>query len=322
MSTTILARDWAKAADAKFKARGNRVLDSKQRLAKMKSIMNRDSANGTHKIAEAMVGPISIRVNYEGISRQALVEDLVPRGEVRQYPVLNDIPKAYSLSSNDGEVRISHIEGKAVIPTYGRIASEWEVDRSDIELLAANVVEYSDNQTVQSIMMEEDNLLYNGLDLLIQDWKDVNGNKGDNDIQLTTDVLDLGAVLTAQGQMESQRAEAKNIIANPKDMLDIYRWDALIAGMQFKDNYFAGYKQKTFGDWNLLKSVTVPAGRFYVTAPADMLGVFSTRYGLEETDDVTGASKFKIRAIFDELVSEVLVNRNGVVRIRKANTGK
>lgn len=314
---TVLAKDWANLANRQMARNGGKRMSAEQRKAAMRSLLNKE--NGNKKVAEAMVGPISIRVNYEGISRQALVEDLVPMGEIRAYSVQNDIPKAYSLNSNDGEVRISQVEAKQVIPKYGRIATEWSIQRTDLELSAASPVEYADNQAVQSLMMKEDDLLYNGLDLLVDDWKDEHRGDGSNDITLASGgALDYDTVLTAQGFLESQRTEGSNIIGNPQDMQDIYRWDLGTVGLKFKDDVFAGYRKTTFGNWTMLRSVTVPKGTFYITAPANMLGIFSTRYGIEQTDDVTAANKFEIRSIFDELVSEVLVNRNAVVRIKKA----
>lgn len=310
----MLAKDYAQAADRKIKARGGRKVTAAEKTKRMASIL---SKGGTVKLGEAMVGPISIRINYEGIARQALVEDLVPQGEIRQYPVLSDLPTAYSLNSNDGQVRISHVEGKTIVPKYGRIAAEWEVDRSDLELLHANIVEYADNMTVQQIMKEEDNLLYNGYDLMIQDWQDLHPGQTDNNITMVGTTLTLDTLIDAQAFIASQQNEAKLLIANPADMYDLYRWDLLTVGVAFKDNYFAGYKQTTFGDWTLLKSVTMPRGVFYVTGAPNTVGIFSTRYGLEATDDVTANSKFKIRKIFNELCSLVLVNNLAVAKITK-----
>ena len=87
--------------------------------------------------------------------------------------------------------------------------------------------------------------------------------------------------------------------------------------MAFKDNYFAGYKQTTFGDWTLLKSVTMPRGVFYVTGAPNTVGVLSTRYGLECVDDITANSKFKIRKIFNELASICTINNLAVAKITK-----
>lgn len=310
----MLAKDYAQAADRNIKARGGRKVTAAEKTKRMASIL---SKGGTVKLGEAMVGPISIRINYEGIARQALVEDLVPQGEIRQYPVLSDLPTAYSLNSNDGQVRISHVEGKTIVPKYGRIAAEWEIDRSDLELLHANIVEYADNMTVQQIMKEEDNLLYNGYDLMIQDWQDLHPGQTDNNITMVGTTLTLDTLIDAQAFIASQQNEAKLLIANPADMYDLYRWDLLTTGVAFKDSYFAGYKQTTFGDWTLLKSVTMPRGVFYVTGAPNSTGIFSTRYSLEATDDVTANSKFKIRKIFNELCSIVLVNQMSVAKITK-----
>ena len=76
----MLAKDYAQAADRNIKTRGGRKVTAAEKTKRMASIL---SKGGTVKLGEAMVGPISIRINYEGIARQALVEDLVPQGEIR-----------------------------------------------------------------------------------------------------------------------------------------------------------------------------------------------------------------------------------------------
>lgn len=308
-----LAKDFAREANKRIAARGGKAMDVKSKVAKMNAIL---SKGGTAKLAEAMTGPISIRLNYEGVARQALVEDMPAKGVVAAYPVLNDLPVAYALNSNDGQVRISRIEGKQVLPTYGRIAAEWEVPRTDIELVNANIVEYADNFTVQQIMKTEDNMLYNGLDLLVQDWQEANGST-DNLVDIASGTLTLDDFIDAEAQIASQQLEMKALIMNPADYADLRRWDALTTGMAFKEESFAGYTTIKFGGWDILKSVTCPRGTVYATAGADFLGVFSTRYGLECTEDVSANNKFVIRNIYNELVAEVLINRNAVVKMHK-----
>lgn len=308
----MLAKDWAQARQTNITA-GKKPLTGKAKVQKMAAIFKQ---GGSVKLGEAMVGPISIRINYEGIARQALVEDLVPQGEIRQYPVLSDLPVAYALNSNDGQVRISRVEGKAIVPEYGRIAAEWEIARSDLELLAVNIVDYADNMTVQQIMKEEDNLLYNGLELLLNDWTELNGGDTSNVLQATTTALTLDDIIDAQAHIVAQQLDAKNLIMNPARALDMYKWDAVTTGLAFKESYFAGNQYLTFGDWNVLKSVTMPMDTIYVTAAADYLGIWSTRYGLEQVDNPNALDKFLIRKIFNELCACVVVNPLAVSKIK------
>lgn len=310
MATIKLAKDFAKKHDENLRA--GKKLTKEAKAKRMAALFKQ---GGATKLGEAMVGPISIRVNYEGIARQALVEDLVPRGEIRQYPVLSDLPTAYSLNANDGQVRISHVEGKAIIPKYGRIAAEWEVDRSDIELLAADPIEYANNMTVQQIMKTEDNLLYNGLDLMIEDYQALHPGDTSNVITLTSPGYTLDDIIDAQAHIAEKQNEAKTLIMNPGTQLEMYKWDILTTGLAFKENYFAGYRQMTFGNWNILTSVTMPKDRIYVTGAPDYLGVFSTRYGLESVENPNALDKFKLRMIYGEMVSLVVINNLAVSRI-------
>jgi hypothetical protein len=307
-----LAKEYAEQAQKKIAAK--QTLTKDQKRAKLAQIFRE---GGSAKLAQAMVGPISIRVNYEGIARQALVEDMVPQGTIRAYPVLDELPAAYALNSNDGEVRVSRIEGKQVIPQYGRIAAEYEISRTDIELLAASPIDYAENMTVQQLAKQEDALLYDGLDLAVDAWKELHPGNTDNDVTLSSNTFTLDSFLDAQAHILDQQVNVKNIITSPGAALDMYRWDLTVAGVSFKDDYFAGYKRTTFGDFNVLQAVTVPKDTVYVTAPSDMLGIFSTRYGISSTPDPTAVSNFMIRNIFDELVSVCLLNAMGVVKIKK-----
>jgi hypothetical protein len=311
--TVILAKEWSDRAK-KSMARTGRTekLSNKAKAAKIKSLFNQ---GGTVKVAEAMVGPINIRVNYEGIARQALVEDTVDQGVIPNYAVMDELPSAYVLNSNDGEVKVSRIEGKTVIPQYGRISSEYEISRTDVQRLSADIQAYAENMTVQQIMKEEDNLLYKGYELALSAWQDLHNGDVSNVNTLSAKGLTLDSLLDARGHNLAQQSSATNVIINPADFMDVYRWDITTAGPAWKDDLFAGYNRVSFAGFNIIQSITVPRGRVYVTAPADNVGIFSTMYGLEATPDPTAVANFMIKNIFNELVSVMVINNIGISKI-------
>ena len=71
-----------------------------------------DKANAMHRIGQGMIGPIQIRLRYEGIVRNVLVEDTLERGPLMPYDILDDMGRAYYLNQTDAEIKITPFEGK------------------------------------------------------------------------------------------------------------------------------------------------------------------------------------------------------------------
>jgi hypothetical protein len=103
-----------------------------------------------------MVGPIQIRLRYEGIVRNVLVEDTLERGPLMPYDILDDLGRAYVLNSTDSEVKITPFEGKQAFPQLFRIASFPRVRKEDLYYLRVNAVEYAQDETRQAIQKQED----------------------------------------------------------------------------------------------------------------------------------------------------------------------
>jgi hypothetical protein len=73
-----------------------------------------DEVNGIKRLGVGMIGPIQLKLRYQGITRNVLVEDPVTPGTPVEYDVWDDLGQAYIMSGHDGEVRITPFEGKRV----------------------------------------------------------------------------------------------------------------------------------------------------------------------------------------------------------------
>lgn len=320
MNTTT---KYTEAAQRKWAARGNKPLSREAKTAQIKKLLKQGGAN---KVAAAFVGPIIIRLAYQGITRSILLEDYVESGVTREYDVLDDWGKAYKLHSMEGQVKIERFEGKRVLPDYYRIASEWEVKRADLEFLNASTIDFAEEQTAQRIMEREDSDLLSLLDAAIADWttlhtgadSDGEATANPNTITNADTSFTLDSFLDASARIATQRLNGTRLVMNPADVYDMYKWEVKDVGLEFKEQFFAGNKLATFGDFTIVTSVIVPRKTIYVLPDPEYVGVLSVRYGLEAADDPTGVSQFVIRKVYNELIGMLILNSAGLTKITKA----
>jgi len=101
---------------------GNRKLSSTEKKAHLKTILS-DTQHGLQRLGQSMIGPIQLKLRYQGLLRNVLLEDTLEPGVPIEYDVLDDLGQAYQLHSNEGEVKITPFEGKRVPVALFRIAS-------------------------------------------------------------------------------------------------------------------------------------------------------------------------------------------------------
>src|SRR3954467_3821604 len=127
-----------------------------------------DKQSAMRRIGQGMIGPIQIRLRYEGIVRNVLIEDTLERGPLMPYDILDDLGRAYILNSTDSEVKITPFEGKQAFPQLFRIASFPRIRKEDLYYLRVNAVEYAQDETRQAIQKQEDARLIILLEQAIQ----------------------------------------------------------------------------------------------------------------------------------------------------------
>ena len=143
------------SADYEEKLKDMRKLTRKEKVSSLEAILA-DKQNAMRRIGQGMIGPIQIRLRYEGITRNVLVEDTLERGPLMPYDILDDLGRAYVLNSTDAEVKITPFEGKQAFPQLFRIASFPRIRKEDLYYLRVNAVEYAQDETRQAIQKQED----------------------------------------------------------------------------------------------------------------------------------------------------------------------
>jgi hypothetical protein len=307
--------------------------EKQQRLATILS----DGANAMHRIGQGMIGPIQIRLRYEGIVRNVLVEDTLERGPLMPYDILDDLGRAYFLNQTDSEVRITPFEGKQAFPSLFRIATFPRVRKEDLYYLRVNQVEYAQDESRQAIQKQEDARLILLLEKAVADLASARGagtigaaptggrpidnaafSSGEQTVLIgASQALEPGDFYNAVTQIEINQLEAKRVIAHPADIRDLYTWDLNVTGFRFKDDVFAGGKITKFGEFQIQKSIIVPQGEVFLTAEPEFVGVMPVMYSLD-VEENHQVEQFYKGWVMDEMIGMLVLNPRGISRILKA----
>jgi len=311
---SLQARKAVKSDDYVKKLAGLPKLSEADKQARLADIVK--DANYMKRLGVAMIGPIQIRLRYEGITRNVLVEDTLDKGPLLPYDVLDDFGQAYILNQTDSEVKVTPFEGKQVYPRLFRIAAFPRVRKEDLYYLRVNAIEFAQDESRQAIQKQEDSRLLTLLDASITAYEGVTGVSvtksigAGNPIEMV-DFYDQVAIL------EQRQIETSRVIMNPADARDIYSWDMNVTGWQFKDDVMGGKMVTGFGEFTIQKSILVPSGTVYMVPDPNFLGVMPVMYSLD-VEENNQVEQFYRGWVMDELISMLILNPRGLAKIQKA----
>jgi len=287
------------------------------KVRKMALILQ-DQADGIRRLGVGMIGPIQLKLRYQGIVRNVLVEDPVTPGTPVEYDVFDDLGQAYIMSGTEGEVRVTPFEGKRVPVRFFRIASRPAVRKEDLLYLRINIVEQAQDETKQAILKQEDARLMVLLQAAVTDY----ATRADHDITPDHNVNETSGYFTPQAlysavaQVDMHEIQSGRILVNPADWRDFYRWDINQTGWAFKDRVVAGETITSFGEFQIQRSLVVPSGKMFLLPNPDFLGVFPVLYSLDVEENHNVESFWK-GWVFDEMVSMAILNPRGIATVTK-----
>lgn len=293
-------------------------LTHEAKVKKMALILS-DETNGIKRLGVGMVGPIQLKLRYQGIIRNVLMEDPVTPGTPVEYDVWDDLGQAYIMSGTEGEVRVTPFEGKRVPVRFFRIASRPAIRKEDLYYLRINAVEQAQDETKQAILKQEDSRLMVLLQAALTDY----GTRPDHDVTPNHNVTEASGYFTPQSlytavaQSDMHEIEAGRVLVNPMDYRDFFRWDINQTGWAFKDRVVAGEKITSFGEFQIQRSIIVPQGKMFILPNPDFLGVFPILYSLD-VEENHNVEAFWKGWVFDEMVSMAILNPRGITSITKA----
>jgi hypothetical protein len=341
MPLELTARQAVASADYEDAAGKYPKLSRKQKVGRLEQILA-DKQNALRRIGQGMIGPIQIRLRYEGIVRNVLVEDTLERGPLMPYDILDDMGRAFVLNSTDAEVKITPFEGKQAFPQLFRIASFPRIRKEDLYYLRVNAVEYAQDETRQAIQKQEDARL---ILLLEQSIVSLGSAITSGVVGLAptgglavgiasgplsapnehTVLLGAGNPLepsdfySAVTQIEINQLEARRVLAHPADIRDLYTWDLNVTGFKFKDEVFAGGKITSFGEFQIQRSIIIPQGEIFLTSEPEFIGVMPVMYSLDVEENHL-VEQFYKGWVMDELIGMLILNPRGIARVLKADS--
>lgn len=325
MSSAVFSPDRVARSSEYYvqKLAGLPKLSAEDKTAKLKSLWaadtDPDKRNAFKKIGQGMVGPIQIKLKYEGIARNILVEDPLEKGFPVPYEVLDDLGQAYLLNQTDAEVKTTPFEGKWVPPVLFRIASFPYVRKEETYFLKANIVEHAQEMTREAIMKQEDGRLLTLLSAAITDYA-ANANHvvtPDHIVEIGAgSPLDLADFYDAVSRLELHELEVNRILINPLDLRDVYLWDVTVTGFEFKDRLMGGESVTRFGEFEVQKSIMVPQGTVFFVPEPNFLGMMPVMYSLD-VEENNQIEQFRRGWVMDELLGMVVLNPRGLGAIKK-----
>jgi hypothetical protein len=282
------------------------------------ALILQDGTNGIRRLGVGMVGPIQLKLRYQGITRNVLMEDPVTPGTPVEYDVWDDLGQAYIMSGHEGEVRINAFEGKRVPIRFYRIASFPAIRKEDLVYLRINAVEQAQDETKQSILKQEDARLMLILQAAVNDY----ANRADHVVTPDHRVTQAGtqftpaALYAAVSQTDMHELQSARLLVNPMDYRDLYKWTINDTGWAFKDRVVAGESITSFGEFQIQRSIIVPQGTIFLTPEPNFLGVFPVLYSLDVEENHQVESFWK-GWVFDEMVCMAILNPRGLATITK-----
>jgi hypothetical protein len=309
------SEDYVREIVAAKKKLGGQGLSKTAKQQKLASILS-DRQGGIYKLGQSMIGPIQLKLRYQGLVRNVLLEDALTPGVPVEYDVLDDLGQAYMLHSNEGEVKITPFEGKRVVVQLFRIASFPKIKKEDLYRLRVNIVEYTQDETKQAIMRQEDSRLITLLEAAITQYSPQDPYGNSHVISAPGGYLSANVLYDAVSVTDMLELESKRLLFNPFDYRDLYRWDINTTGWAFKDRVVAGERIVQFGEFQIGKSIIIPAKTTYLAPEPKFLGVLPVMYSLD-VEENPQVEQFHKGWVMDELIGMVVLNPRGLVKITK-----
>jgi hypothetical protein len=282
------------------------------------ALVLQDEVNGIRRLGVGMIGPIQLKLRYQGIVRNVLIEDPVTPGTPVEYDVWDDLGQAYILNGTDGEVRVTPFEGKRVPIFFWRIASRPAVRKEDLFYLRINVVEQAQDETKQSIMKQEDARLLILLQAALNDYATRPDHviTPNHAVSESSGYFSPGSFYTAVAQTDLHELASGRVLMNPYDYRDFFRWNLNETGLAMKDRLVAGEQVTTFGEFQIQRSIIVPQSEMFLLPNPDFLGVMPVLYSLD-VEENNKVEDFWKGWVFDEMLSMAVLNPRGIATVTK-----
>lgn len=283
----------------------NTVLDSNGQV----------SMEGWRKVGQQFVGPIMIRLRYEGVVRDLLLEKPLAQGVVPLYPVKRDIGVAYVVSGQMGEVRIHRVEAERIYVQLFRVASRPEVSKSDVYAFDFDILASIKDDATMMIKEEEDAKYFGLINAAVTAFATRTSISHSVSVvggSWVPSALHAGAKLIAQMRLKGER-----FIVNSGEYYDMWNWGTDQIGWKMRDQITDTGVFARYGELDIKPTIACAAGVAYIQPSPEYVGFMPIRWSLESTP-LDKPEEAKMGFVFDELIGMIVVNNNGLVKLVKS----
>jgi len=221
--------------------------------------------SGREALAQAMVEPIKIALEYQAVGRKLLMTDELPQGALARYE--RDVAvKSYVLGKR-GAVPDFFVEvEELLVPTF-EIATNPSIRLSEVKARRFYIVDRAQMKAKEAIQREEDSNIFNTIAAAVPDAHTVSvaGN------------LTVSALATAFAEIEEHDLTVAKIVMHPQEYKDVRNFGKNVYDeATTREVLMSGL----FGHlWtaDIHVSTRVPEGSVYVLAPGEYVGAFPVR---------------------------------------------
>jgi len=268
---------------------------------------------GWKKVGQVFVGPILIRLKYEGIVRDLLVERPLAQGVAPIFPVKKDIGVAYIVMGDMGEVKIHRVEAVRVFVPMFRVASRPMVSKEDVYGMDFDLIASVKDDAVMQIREEEDKKYFGLVETAITDYETRTGES------LTiTNVGDWvpQTIHTGAKKIANKRLKGARILTNAGEYYDFFNWGTDQLGWKARDVITDTGTFARYGDMLIKPTIAIQEGKMYIQPEEQYVGFMPVRWSLDSVP-VDVPEDGELGFVYDELIGELIANANGLIRANK-----
>lgn len=268
---------------------------------------------GWRKVGQQFVGPILLRLKYEGIARDLILERPLPQGKAPIFPVKTDIGKAYVLQGNMGELKIHRVEGKLVQVPLFRVGSRPMVPKSDVMRMDFDLIGMVKEDAALQILEEEDKRALTLLKNSVLNWKTLNADSTAHHIQQSSgDTWVQSSFHTAFKLIARQRLKAATLLLEAGQYYDLFEWTTENIGWKAKEELVSNGVMASYGDVNIKTCVNVDVNQSFCVPEAKYVGFMPISWSLDSTP-LDHPEDAELGFVFDEEIGMMVANPNGVI---------
>ncbi|MDG6938263.1 MAG: hypothetical protein JRN42_06990, partial [Nitrososphaerota archaeon] len=256
---------------------------------------------GWAKVGQQFVGPILLRLKYEGMVRDMLLERPLAQGKAPYYPVQKDVGCAYVLQGQTGELKIHRVENNLVLVDLLRIGSRPLTPRAEVLLMDFDVLEHMRENAYLQILEQEDGYFLNMTESVITSWEAQNPTISHTVVNSNSGLWGQTAIHTAFKLTSRQRLKAATMLMEVGGFYDMFNWTTEQIGWKAREELTEAGAFPVYGGVRVKPSVKVAIGSAYVAPDPKYVGFMPIRWSLR-SEPVEIQETAEMGFVLDELV--------------------